>query len=169
MERWGWGSILQNSPSYTPKVQPGCVPLHGAQGWFFSPPQTAFICQNIPGRWKLLNSGQQIASDKVLSIPALKSLFSKIQITRSFFSVVFFFIISANKLFSFKWETWRLLMKPSRSSRSLNEPSVRLEGVCIPAKPVFPSALWSALLSDFILIGFSQERKTRMTKRWMLD
>lgn len=71
---------------------------------FFFPPQTAFICQNIPGRWKLLNSGQQIASDKVLGIPALKPLFSKIQITKHFFLRAFFFI-SANKLFSFKWET----------------------------------------------------------------
>lgn len=65
----------------------------GHRGDFFSPLQTAFICQNIQGRWKLLNSGQQIASDKVLSILALKSLFSKIQITKSFFSVLFFFFL----------------------------------------------------------------------------
>lgn len=91
----GLGFSPAEHPSYTPNVQPGCVPLHGAQGQFFSPPQTAFICQNIPGRWKLLNSGQQIASDKVLSIPALKSLFSKIQITKSFFLCVgFFFLLS---------------------------------------------------------------------------
>lgn len=54
---------------------------------------------------EILDSGQQIASDKVLNIPALKTLFSMIQITKSFFLWVFFFIISANKLFSFKWET----------------------------------------------------------------
>lgn len=40
---------------------------------------------------EILDSGQQIASDKVLNIPALKTLFSKIQITKSFFLWVFFF------------------------------------------------------------------------------
>lgn len=32
-------------------------------------------------------------------------------------------------------------LNETRSSKSLNEPSVRLNGVYIPAKTVFPSAL----------------------------
>lgn len=107
MSARGYGSVLQNTPFYIPNVQPGLCPTPWGTGVrFFSPPQTAFICQNFPGRWKSLDSEQQIASDKVLSIPALKTLFSKIQITESFFCVgFFFFIISANKLFSFKRES----------------------------------------------------------------
>lgn len=41
---------------------------------------------------EILDSGQQIASDKVLNIPALKILFSMIQITKSFFLWVFFLL-----------------------------------------------------------------------------